>query len=373
MNIQNFEFGIRFSHFVPDSSTGQTNPNYPTNCTVEACNLTGNGYGISFFSCLNCSAFGNYAADNTYGVYLYGSGNMLRNNRIEQNKYNFWDVDEGINEVDTSNMIDGKPIYYWINQHNTTVPEDAGMVVLKNCSGIRVQNLNLSGNGIGLSLYYTNDSEIVGNNLSDNCWRGIAVWWSHNNSIAGNQIANTANEGIEIYESQSNHISNNLITGNDGNGIYHRTTAVNELISNNNITANQGIGIGGDLNNSTVTDNYVFGNELGGVSVDSNCVVARNNITADKGTKVTGFQGIGLSFGSNCTITDNYISENNFGIWSYDGNGSLIESNTIAYNYHEGIRFQGPAENNQMYGNNFIENKKNGAQATVTNASGATM
>jgi hypothetical protein len=49
LNISNFGQGIRFSHYAPDWHTGQTNPIYTTNCTIQACNVTNNNSGISFY------------------------------------------------------------------------------------------------------------------------------------------------------------------------------------------------------------------------------------------------------------------------------------------------------------------------------------
>jgi parallel beta-helix repeat protein len=363
LNIRNFGHGVRFSHYAPDWHSGQTNPNRTTDCTIEACNITNSSYGITFYSCSTCSVLGNYVENNTYGMKVYGSGNTFRNNRIEGNQYNFWELYAGESDVDTSNTVDGKPIYYWVNQHNMTVPADAGTVILKRCSGIRVQNLNLTRNGNGITLYYTNNSRISGNNISDNYW-GITVWRSNNTSIIGNQIVNNIGDGIEEYESESNTIAHNLIKNNKGSGIYHRYLVSNDRISSNQIIGNQGSGIFNESNNCTITDNYVFENAVSGISVNSNCVIARNNITSN-GPKTPKYQGVGLSFRSNCTIIDNDVSKNNRGIWTYDGEGNIIVGNIVAYNNNEGIRFQGSAENNLIYRNNFIENNNNGAQATV--------
>jgi len=299
LNIRNFGHGIRFSHYVANWYAGETNPNHTTNCTIEACNITNNGYGISFHFSFNCSAIGNYIANNTFGVYLYGSNNIFRNNRIEQNKYNFWDIDEEINDVDASNTINGKPVYYWVNQYNMTVPDNAGLVILKKCGGIRVQNLNLTGNGLGVSLYYTSDSEIFGNNITDNYWRGIAVWWSHNNSIIGNQITNSEYYGIEVYDSHNNTISHNLIRNNNFNGIYHRTAPTNEVISSNQIVANGGFGIFGGSYNCIIADNFIYGNGGTGLTSGGNSTVAGNNITQNGGA--------GVDLGGNVKFEGNYI------------------------------------------------------------------
>ena len=104
--IQNFGNGIRFG-----SNT--------VNCTVESCTFTLNQDGLSFSSISNCTILGNYAVKNTFGVVFTGSGNTFRNNTIEDNQYSFWDLsfstlyhDYGENNVETSNTIDGKPIFY---------------------------------------------------------------------------------------------------------------------------------------------------------------------------------------------------------------------------------------------------------------------
>jgi len=287
----------------------------------------------------------------------------LRNNRIDNNKYDLWDQDDGDNDIDTSNTVNLKPIIYWVNKHDVTVPQDAGLVILKKCDGITVENLNLAGHGVGLMLYYTNNCRIMGNNLTDNYWKGVSIWWSHNNSLTSNHITNNLNDGIEEYESHGNVISQNLIKANQGSGIYHRYLISNDIIANNQIINNQGAGMSGDSTNCTITDNFVFENAASGISVDSNCIVARNNITSN-GPITSAFQGAGLQFRNNCTIMDNYISKNNRGIWTYDGKENTITGNTIAYNNNEGIRFQGPAEYNLVYYNNFIENNKGDIQAT---------
>jgi parallel beta-helix repeat protein len=357
LNIDNFSQGVRFSHYAPDWRSKEVNSNYTTNCTIKKCTITCCNYGLSFYMNLNCNAIGNHIANNTYGVYLHGSANTFRTNRMVDNKYNFWDTDEEINDVDYSNTVDGKTICYWFNVRNRTVPAETGVVILKNCSGIRVQNLNLESNGVGISLYNTHNSEIFGNNITSNYWRGIAVWWSYNNSIIGNQITNTSLYGIEEYSSGNLNISHNLIKDNRV-GIYHRTMTDYEVISNNQIIENQDAAIMGAASHCIATDNYIFENSGTGLAVDSNSFVARNNITSNSDS------GIFLR-GVNSTIRDNYVSENNIGIQIFGGSDNTIELNTVTNNSDVGIGLHDFASNNHIYDNNFIDNNLGGIQAKV--------
>ena len=48
------------------------------------------------------------------------------------------------NYIDTTNTVEGNPVYYWLNVDNISVPSNAGCVVLVNCTNISVQNLKLS-------------------------------------------------------------------------------------------------------------------------------------------------------------------------------------------------------------------------------------
>ena len=118
----------------------------------------------------NNKVLGNIVRKNGHGFRLDDySRNMLRNNDFVDNDYNFGVygslLPEFIQDIDESNTVNGRPICYWVNRQDETVSLDAGYVALVNCSGITVENLNLSNNGQGLLLAYTTDSSIIKNNI----------------------------------------------------------------------------------------------------------------------------------------------------------------------------------------------------------------
>jgi parallel beta-helix repeat protein len=88
----------------------------------------------------------NRVIDNFKGIDLFGgTQNTLRSNVMINNKRSFfvgfaW-FECYIHDIDASNTIDGKPIYYWINRCNKTVPLDAACVVIVDSSRITVKNL----------------------------------------------------------------------------------------------------------------------------------------------------------------------------------------------------------------------------------------
>ncbi|MBC7126564.1 MAG: right-handed parallel beta-helix repeat-containing protein, partial [Bacteroidales bacterium] len=187
--IQNFQYGILL-YQVPGESCG--------NNVISGNVIKNNNIGISITFLGNNTIYGNVISENEYGLSLSSSNNVLRNNIFKNNRYNIWINSEVaiptsgfVNDIDASNTVDGKPIYYWINERDKTVPSDAGYVVLVNCSGITVKNLNLANNGQGILLVSTTNSLITRNHVKNNYY-GIVLYGPYipceNNTVTENVI-----------------------------------------------------------------------------------------------------------------------------------------------------------------------------------------
>jgi parallel beta-helix repeat protein len=182
----------------------------------------------------------NTIANNDVGVYVTESANnILRSNNITGNNNNFgiWSVSllYLIQDIDPSNTVDGKPIYYWVNERDKQVPSDAGYVAVINSTNIEVKNLKLTKNYQGAFFAYTTNSIIANVSISDNVY-GILHFSSLNNTIIENTITNSEWEGIYLREANNNTISKNKISNNaygikllwsDNNTIFH-----NDFVSN---------------------------------------------------------------------------------------------------------------------------------------------
>lgn len=150
----------------------------------------GNEQGILCDSGAN-TIVGNTFTANKRGLTLQSTGNILKSNRFDNNEDDLQITGANFaNEVDSSNMLNGRPIIYWVNQHNQTVPLNAGCVVLANCTGILVQNLTLANQNQGILLAFTASS-----------------------TVTNNLIANNTN-GIHLHGASDNRFVNNHITGN---------------------------------------------------------------------------------------------------------------------------------------------------------------
>ena len=151
---------------------------------------------------------GNVVSKNGFGIRIDDySNNVLRNNDLRENGGNFGvfgsHLPEFLQDIDASNTVNGKPVYYWVDHQDETVPLDAGFVALVGCSGITVQNLDLSYNGQALLLVHTTNSKITQNNIAKNI-HGIYLCNSSENTFSSNNLSRNAANGIYIYYSENN-------------------------------------------------------------------------------------------------------------------------------------------------------------------------
>ena len=307
LKIANFQYGIKMTWLI----YGGSKPN--KSVIISGNNITGNEYGIAFLQDLPESEISNnYFADNTYAVYSPNEV-TFKSNQFKNNDYCIYDElysEHNINDVDTSNTVNGKPIYYWVNQQNETVPSNAGWVVLKNCKNITIQGLNLDDNGGGLLLYKTSNSTINGNVIAHSM-NGITLQSSNENIISSNHISGGKGCGIHIAASDNNNVSKNEITANSKDGI---------LIEHSN--------------NNIVTGNQIVENDEAGIVI-----------------KVYQASGDGVT-----TLSQNYVSRNGMGVWINNAVRNTVVLNNISDNYDWGIKLEGTQKDNIIHHNNLINN-----------------
>jgi parallel beta-helix repeat protein len=228
---------------------------------VTNCNVYNNGRPTTTFAGLylnnglnniitNCSVYNN----KPYGFYFTAisgpsTGNKLRNNTIYDNDIDF--VVDGssyvngyVNDISTSNIVNGKPIYYLINQKNLTLDEthNIGFLGLVSCTNITVTNSDV----YGIVLANTTHSTISNVNSHKSKY-GIMAPWLSNSSITNCKIYDNQN-GINIIYAYYNIIRNCTMNNN--------TRYATGL-------TNYGINIGPASFYNTVTNCSTYDNKLG--------------------------------------------------------------------------------------------------------------
>jgi parallel beta-helix repeat protein len=338
--------------------------------SIENNSVTGSG-GILLGWSSNNLVVGNNLTGSISGV-ASGTGiilqlasfNKLSNNKIVNFTSGFEVVDEVdtgfVNDVDSRNTIDGKPIYYWIGQSDKTVPSDAGCVFLVDCSRIKVENLTLDKNAEGVLLARTKYCTIFNNSISGAAL-GIWLFATNNNNVSGNIIVNNVagiclgplfgeagscrNDiinrnnisnntwGIDLERSSNITVSENSITDNTEGVIVFAENALDNQITGNRIERNTeaGIHLIRCLRN-TVTKNNLTENECGIIMfTTSRCMVSNNSIFRNNiGIELAGSYSFGPAIGN--TITTNVIAENGLGISTSKSSANYLHHNSFLDN-----------------------------------------
>ena len=247
----NNEYGIRI-----ESSS---------NNTIADNNASDNNYGI----CLDYYSSNNTLTSNTvnsniwYGIYLsWSSNNMLTSNTMSENRCNFgvrgYSLSCYTQNIDTSNTVDGKPIYYWVDQEDKQIPHDAGFVGVVNSTNITVRDLILTNNLQGILFAYTENSRIENVTANSNYDYGIYLSYSNDNTLQSN-IASDNNYGICLeYYGDNNTLTSNTVNSNNYCGIYLCLWSDNNTLQSNIASNNKRYGI--RLWSST--NNIIYHNNL---------------------------------------------------------------------------------------------------------------
>jgi parallel beta-helix repeat protein len=242
----------------------------------------GNDCGLLLDHCVGSRIGGNLITNNRIGIYLsfsghtiikqnvvssnhengiwlwYSGNNTLSENKILNNTYNFGVFGGGSpdfhNSIDSSNDVDGKPIYYEIGIRDRTFDNETeiGVLYLIDCTNVTARNLNLTNNGHGIFCYNVTNSTIKhvtatannyglylqastsntaeGNLCSDN-WVGICLQDSADNLVQGNIISG-GEKGVSLYQA-----NNNIVTGNSIRNAFYGIrvfySSSNEISHNN--------------------------------------------------------------------------------------------------------------------------------------------
>lgn len=290
-----------------------------TNNSITGNNLRNNNYGLFILASKNNIIQSNQATNNEYGILLNDSmENNLSHNQMTRNSYNFGGG--GINYVDSTNLADGRPIYYFVRSVNPPIDSfsDAGTIYCIDCHNMTIKGLDLENNLYGIYLDNTSHSLIDDNNLSNNR-NGIALVNSHRNSIKDNRATGNT-EGIVLTSSRYNTLQGNKALKSQAS-LHLAYSDYNQIISNQVSQSENGI--------------WLFQSGLN--------LLSGNNLTSNS-------IGAHLSFAWLNDIFNNNVTDNIQGILLDSSASNNLSENTIVNN-SKGILYD-PLDNNTLNSDN---------------------
>ena len=163
--------------------------------------------------------------------------------------------------IDESNLVNGKPVRYWKDIVGGTVPLGSGQVILANCTGITVENHDISGVAAGIELGFSPSNAIVSLNSSGNM-NGVELFESNNNSIA-NVTIDYGDIGISVRYSGNTTIRDSVMRWNNYDGLYMFLSPWS-VVSNVSVSDSLDVGISIQSSDHVwVTNGTLSGNSFG--------------------------------------------------------------------------------------------------------------
>jgi parallel beta-helix repeat protein len=221
-----------------------------------------------------------------YGLMIEASsGNLLKDNLLADNGYNFglfgWEDQDFNNDIDTSNLINSKPILILRDVNNRVVDSSssASTIYCLGCHQVTIKDLNLEKQLAGVFLRKSRECKIENVRAGDNLI-GIYGQFSTTNTI---EDVISSNNRFGILLSPLNGCQNeicqaNLIKGSslakNYYGFYYNTNETKVI--GNTLTENEyGVWIQGP--NGLVRNNTFSGNQTGITAGDSKGTHIYNN------------------------------------------------------------------------------------------------
>ena len=343
---------------------------HASGCTIFSNNIINNYYGIQLNPLSNNATITSNTISNNYhhGIFLLVSsnntltGNTMVNDGIFLDGYSLeqWNT----HTIDTSNKVNGKPVYYWKNVTGGVVPAGVGQVILANCSNVEVSSQNVSYASTGIELGFSDHCIITSNTALNNFNSGIYLDHSNNNTIRDNTISNSSvYGGIYLFSSSSNTITNNTLSNDGVTGIGLSSSSNNTLTGNTMV--NDGIALDGDSleqwNTHTIdTSNKVNGkpvyywkNVTGGVVPGgAGQVILANCSNVEISNQNVGYTPVELGFSDHCIITSNTVSNSDWGgIYLDYSSSNTLSDNILLNNDFMGGIYLGDSSNNTITNN----------------------
>ncbi len=343
--------------------------------------LIENGNGILLSASADNIIRSNLASHNVYGISLRGSAkNLLRDNLMELNRYNLRiDGGEGsgsapqdyyVQDIDQSNMVDGRPIYYLVGKSGMNVPEDCGFLGLVSCREISARNLTISNSSVGMLLVNSSGCRIQNSSI-DLSEEGILLQASDDCIISGCQVRE-CNVGFDSRDSRGIQFVADLARDCTAEGFRVDGSLNLLLLKCNSTSSNSGM----SLHNSRlcrVQDCNAARNAKEGLllSLSHRCSLVANQASSnDRGIALTGSNactlesnfaisnqkdGISLEQLSDAEVTGNNATNNSQGIFVQSSKGSRISGNVLCNNSRYGLRMSTSTSSN-ITGNEICSN-----------------
>jgi len=316
--------------------------------------------GITLYDCRNITSINNTIRSNgSQGFSIVYSRNItLKNNRLEGcgislggNSVEYWNS----HDIDMSNFVNNRSVAYYPNANDVHVLENAGQIILANCTNLEIADQYLFRINVGLLIGFSSDIHIKNNVFDMNLLYGMKSEYSQRMEIFQNNFTNNY-DAIYLKNCEFNFIHNNNFS-NDNRDCIEMHESHNNVIENNTIFNNTFGLVLDDSNNNTLVSNVFMNNEWHGITLRSSCT----NTTVIRNIFSNSMDGIFLAGTNQTNVSYNYFHPNSGGAYIENSENIEFYQNIILgsmlWFYNVGVNTS--IHHNDIYG-------INGSAITVT-------
>ena len=180
------------------------------------------------------------AYENQFGLTISSSSqNLLRRNQLFNNSYNLnvlgaWSINDFMQDIDTSNFVNGKPVYYLVNKENLSINPvsfpNIGYLGVVNSINVQIANLSLSKNGDGLLIAFSQNT-IIENVEATHNYHGISLMCSPRTTVKCCNFSYN-DLGIFLYYTDDVNVKESDISHNE-EGIFLMCSSYGVIYHNN--------------------------------------------------------------------------------------------------------------------------------------------
>lgn len=319
-------------------------------------------YGIQLFNSRSNVLNKNELASNLiYGIYIDSSpySSLFENEMTDCGLYMAGDDLEDWNThvITQSNTVEDGAVKYVSDASGDVISGATyGGVILANCTGVTVTDVESKGGSIGIILGYSSYNTVSECKFNSNSHYGVLLYGYSDYNIIANNTCNQNRYGIYVNEfCLSNELNDNTCNDNELAGIFVADHSNDQSLKRNSCKDNfDGIEISSSSN--SISSNICEANTAKGILFNEGS--SGNLITAN--TCRENLHGIYmLNTGAN-TLRSNFASSNTGkGIALYTATTSTLEDNECFLNQEEGIyvgSFQEKSSNIVIRGNDLENN-----------------
>ncbi len=245
-------------------------------------------YGINCKSHYVTIISNNFTGSGNFDIYLFWASGMTLSNNLMEKGIKFYESSGNL--IDTTNLVDGKPVYYYEDESNLNIEgiPEAGMLILVQCENLTIKDMEISHksgvqimesynitilnltsnyngeygiyleksnevkifnssfsyNGIGVKMINSYHNKFYWNEMSHNSIYGVNLRYSYYNEFSFNDILDNNFDGVYLDDyANYNDFIGNFISQSDGNGIFIEGNSDYNTLIGNTITFNSFIGI----------------------------------------------------------------------------------------------------------------------------------